>query len=507
MIGDKETPSIVYFSKDNKVLVGEETIFQNIEEDDKNKIYAVKSFIGLSYNDFKQRNISKNYNLNYDIVNIDNVPKIKININNINYYYTAEEISTLIIKRLIQNAESYISKPDKEIKITKAVLTVPSYFDDNQSSSIKKAANSAGIEEVRIINESESAVLAYGIKNQTESSDNIITFNLDNKSLELNLLKVRNTGNNVGCDILATEGDLHLGGNDFTKKLINFCIKEFCKETGHKEEEIRQSKRAFKRLKEACENVKRRFNIEEKVYIDLTEFYEESDLNLTINIKIFEDLCIDLYKQIEEKIYSLIKGYGINIDKIKYIILIGEATKMLGIQNLLEKIFGKGKIKNNINPEEVVAFGAGLDGLDNFINQKIDLSKIKSLTAFNLGIQGINNQMIVIIKRFSKIPCSKTKRFKIKLSEKNHELIINVFEGNNSIIKDNRLLQKIVLDKINKIGEVICNVTFRVDKNYNLTLNINIDSLGFEVEKKIGNISFALCDEGGKIIKISNYKK
>ena len=167
-LGERTTPSIVSFTEENKAIVGEETISQKLENA-KNIIYEVKRFIGLSYEEFTKRDFSKN--LNYDVVNVNNVPKIKININDKDYFYSAIEISSLIIKKMVQNAEDFIAEIHQGVKITKAVLTVPTHFDNNQITVVKEAAKLAGIEVARIINEPTAAALAYGLGNNLMVND------------------------------------------------------------------------------------------------------------------------------------------------------------------------------------------------------------------------------------------------------------------------------------------------------------------------------------------------
>ena len=171
-LGERTTPSVVSFASENKILVGEDTISQKID-DYKNVIYEVKRFIGLTYEEFINKDFSKN--LNYDIVNIDNIPKIKVNINGIDYFYSAIEISSFIIKKMVQNAEDFINEIHQGVKITKAVLTVPAHFDNHQISAVRTAANLAGIEVARIINEPTAAALAYGLGQNLISGKNSIS--------------------------------------------------------------------------------------------------------------------------------------------------------------------------------------------------------------------------------------------------------------------------------------------------------------------------------------------
>ena len=542
-LGERTTPSVVSFTKDNKVLVGEDTISQKIDEF-RNTIYEVKRFIGLSYEEFERRNFAKN--LNYDVVNVDNIPKVRIHLNGVDYFYSAIEISAFIIKKMVENAEDFIAERHQGVKITKAVLTVPAHFDNNQISAVKAAASLAGIEVSRIINEPTAAALAYGLgqnllaedkskkimpKNKTNlyysispgdsseapnpfeilkegSSENAIVFDLGGGTLDVTLLKIKkNMDGNVDFDVLATDGNIHLGGSDFDNRLIDFCIKEFCNATGHQEEEIRQDKKACKRLKIKCEHAKKLLSIMKETVINLDNFFGTDDLMIRISRDTFEDLCEDLYREIEKIIHSLINDYdqGMTVDNIDEVILVGGATKMTAIKKFLGKIFSPKKVKSNLNPDEAVAYGATLDRAKMEENDKINFN-LQDIVAYNLGVETLNEEMNVIVKKYTKIPCSKDKNFKAIVTGAKQEILINIYEGNSKLIKENKLLAKIILDKINKIGEVLYNVKFIVDVNSKLTVNIKVESLGIEKEEEIKNITHALADKSTKKIKILKSK-
>ena len=543
-LGERTTPSVVAFTNNNKALVGEDTISQKID-DYKNTIYEVKRFIGLSYEEFMAKDFAKN--LNYDVVNDNNIPKIKVNLNGVDYFYSAVEISAHIIKKMVQNAEDFIAEKEQGVKITKAVLTVPAHFDNHQIAAVKAAANLAGIEVARIINEPTAAALAYGLgqnllaenknnimenkkKNlyysispgddseapnpfeilKNGSSENAIVFDLGGGTLDVTLLKIKkNMDGNVDFDVLATDGNIHLGGSDFDNRLIDFCIKEFCKATGHKEEEIRQDKKACKRLKIKCERAKKLLSIMNETIINIDNFFGTDDLMLRITRDGFEDLCVDLYREIEKIIHSLINNYGegITINNIDEVILVGGATKMTAVKTFLGKIFTPKKIKSNLNPDEAVAFGATLDRAKMEENDKINFN-LQDIVAYNLGVENESNELAVIVKKYAKIPCSKDKDFKANLTKEKPNILINVYEGNNKLVKDNKLLAEIMLDNINTIGEVIYNVKFNVDVNSKLTVNIKIESLGIEREEEIkNNITHALADKTSKKIKILKSKE
>ena len=295
-IGERTTPSIVSFTNQNngRAFVGEETLSQKIDNF-QNTIYEVKRFIGLSYEDFIEEGYDKN--LNYDVINKDGIPKIKVNIDGNDVYYSAEEISSFIIKKMVQCAEDFIAQTEPGIKLKKAIITVPAHFRDDQKNGVKNAAKLAGIEIPRIINEPTAAAIAYGVGHnlvpenekkeglkrvttlytsvvktagdsgeaplaierlKTKSEESAIVFDLGGGTLDITLLKIRkNNEGLINFEVERTDGNTHLGGSDFDNKLIDFCIKDFCKKTGNKEENIRQDKKICKRLKIKCENAKK----------------------------------------------------------------------------------------------------------------------------------------------------------------------------------------------------------------------------------------------------------
>ena len=242
----------------------------------------------------------------------------------------------------------------------------------------------------------------------------------------------------VDFDVLATDGNIHLGGSDFDNKLIDFCIKEFCNVSGYKENEVINDKNACKRLKIKCERAKKLLSIMKETIINLDNFYESDDLTIKISRDTFEDICEDLYGEIGKIIYSLINNYegGITINDIDEVILVGGDTKITGIKIFLGKIFTPEKIKSNLNPDEAVAYGATLDRVKMEENDKINFN-LQDIVAYDLGVETYNNEMNTIIKKFSKIPSYKDKNFMINLTESNKDIIINVYEGNNKFVKVN----------------------------------------------------------------------
>ena len=542
-IGERTTPSIVCFTDENKdkAIVGEETLNQKIDNY-KNTIYEVKRFIGLSYEDFIEDGYDKN--LNYDVVNDNGIPKIKININGQDYYYSATEISSFIIKKMVECAEDFIDKQGEGIKLTKAIITVPAHFRDNQKEAVKAAAKLAGIEVPRLIHEPTAAALAYGIgynlvpensntkikknntliikkggddsdvaplaieKNKSKSKENAIVFDLGGGTLDITLLNIsKNKEGIINFDVLSSDGDTHLGGSDFDNKLIDYCIQEFCKDTSIKIEDVKQDKKACKRLKIKCENAKKFLSISNETIINIDNFYGNEDLVIKMTRDRFNDLCRDIYERIQELISDILCDLGKDPLEIDEIILVGGATRMPGIKDLLKRIFGDEKVKDNLNPDEAVAFGATMEAAKMGENDKINFN-LQDINAYNIGIAVHNpdkddlekNGLLMnsIIKKYSKIPSSFEKVFKVELRKENTTLSIKIYEGNEKYVNKNTLLGEMSLGELGLIGEIEYKVKFSIDVNSQLTALITVDSLGKQKEEIIKKVTHGFKDNNKK---------
>ena len=546
-IGERTTPSIVCFTDKNqdKPIVGEETLSQKIDNY-KNTIYEVKRFIGLSYDEFIEGGYDKY--LNYEVINDNGIPKIKININGKDYLYSAIEISSFIIKKMVECAEDFIDKQGEGIKLTKAIITVPAHFREDQKEAVKAAAKLAGIEVPRLVHEPTSAALAYGIghnlvpeisdpilkkkntlikakgddsdvaplaieKNKSKSRENAIVFDLGGGTLDLTLLNIsKDKEGIINFGVEFTDGDTHLGGSDFDNKLIDYCIQEFCKSTPNNIEDVRKDKKACKRLKIKCENAKKFLSLSNETIISIDNFFGEEDLVIKMTRDLFNDLCKDIYEKIEIIIYNNLEETGKDISEIDEVILVGGATRMPGIKDLLKRFFGEEKVKDNLNPDEAVAFGATMEAAKMEENEQIKFN-LQDINAYNIGISEYNPDpddmkkngylMSTIIKKFSKIPFSFEKTFIFNLRKEKPILSIKIYEGNDKYVKNNTFLEEMSLDEIGLIGDVECRVKFSLDVNSQLTSLITVDSLQIKKEKIINKkVTHGLMEEKRKKIRI-----
>ena len=336
--GDKITPSIITVIDQDTILKGEETM-DHLVRDYHSSIYAIKRFIGR---DFKDPKVKEEIEKNGQLIQ-----------------FTLEEISSFIIRKMVDNAEEYLKR-----KINKLVITVPANFTDAQRKATKQAAELAGLQVLRIINEPTAAALAYGLqnKNMNDHNENILVFDLGGGTFDVTILKiVKNEGDNeTFFEIISTCGDKFLGGEDFDNKLLEYFLKKFCKKYEFSEEEIKKDKKAIKRLKISCENIKRVLSSKEETIICINNFYNNKDIEEKITSSYFEILCTDLFKKLETPLKEALTLAKLKKEQIKEVILVGGSTRIPKIEFILSDFFENAKINNSINPDETVAYGATL---------------------------------------------------------------------------------------------------------------------------------------------------
>ena len=537
-IGERITPSVLLFKTINEALSGEDAFSNNVENI-KNYIYEVKRFIGLDYEEFEESGFQDT--LNYDVVNIEGTPQIKIESEGQTNYLSIEKICSLIIKKIIQNAEDFIGT-----KITKAVFTVPAQFTNRQKESILKAAEMLGIKVQRLIYEPTAAALAYKIGHNLEvkkeakkdlfmstvigddysvapsanelrkSEETVLAFDLGGGTFDLTIFKVIKEKKGLNFEILLTKGDIHLGGSDFDKKLIDYCIKYFSEENQLQEDDIDNIKKdpiLCRKLKIKCENAKKLLSVKNEVFIQINNFYKNIDLYLKIRQTKFEEICKSLFERINNLINSVLEEIKYTPDDIDKVILVGGGTRMCGIKDLLIKKFGENKIEDNINPEEAVAIGATLDSAKIQNQDKIKFT-LQDIIPFDLGIEVKNKGqkegnnkgiMYPIIKKYSKIPCSKEKKFDIDLTNDHPDIVVNIYEGNNSEVRKNITLGNYTNTKIIEKGKFTYSIKLEIDVNGKLKGYIRSDQLKINDEILI-NIDINIGYFSGKKIKIFKNK-
>lgn len=544
-IGEKTTPSVIYVHK------GEFIIGEHIQKDlnlinESEKIYSLKRIIGQDYDNKDLEEEIKNLHYNIEKDEETNKPKIKINITGKNLY-SPEELCSLILKKLVKDAQNFLGK-----KIKKVVISVPAYFDDSQRNATIEAAKLANLEVIRLINEPTAAALSYGLgqkfcpfKTEISSFSQIFknnrnirasqNFQLINNNKDVSvinsfcLLKDENTNKNQKCqnisqskiindedkgknvmifdlgggtfdlailklnvekkeyEVKSKYSNKHLGGDDFDNKLVEYCL-NYCDFSQNID------KKSKERLKKACEYAKKAINVkssgneeDNETTIMINQFFEGKDLFVTVSREQFEEeICCDLFKKLTSNFEELLEGAHLTRNEIDEIILVGGSTKMPKIKKLLEKEF-EGKINDEINPEEVVAYGAAIQaamlmclgknknfkGINLFDITPISLGTDVINKSTNEKIKQLGNKMSIVIPKWTKIPAIKKKVYRT-VKDNQDSMQICIFEGENEYLKDNHFLDKISLSLPKKPkGEIECEVVFQIDANNILTVTAN----------------------------------
>ena len=550
-MGENLTPSMVSFTEKG-ILVGEQASNQLIINP-KNTIYSIKRLMGKNYSDQEVLKDIKSKFWNFDVVENKSSkrPMIKIEDGNKSDLYFPEQISKLILEKLVKSARAYLD--NKPIK--KAVITVPAYFDNAQREATKLAANQAGLEVLRIINEPTAASLAYGLdkklpkindlnqsffSNSIEQSLNInneedekliIVFDLGGGTFDVSLLKI---DEEEIFSVLATSGDMHLGGDDFDKKIVDYCLDKFCSKLKIDKKSVEEDKKAMNRLKIVSEKAKIQLSSEKETVIDIDEFYNNQLLHIELNRDIFEEICKDLFYKLIAPVDKVLESSKKSISEINEIVFVGGSTRIPKVKSIVQDYFFDVHINNSINPDETVAYGAAIQAAK-LLKQGSDILDdviLMDITPFSLGINILNESndeeiqekgdlMSVIIPRHSKIPIKKTNNYQTAYDFQK-SIKIDVYEGENKYVKDNHLLGsfRLVDIPLKKAGEVKDDVTFEIDANGILTvkaversLGINnyikiINDKGFNKEEIIENINNTFTPLANVDYKeFKNYKK
>ena len=490
-IGDTSTPSIVAIL-DKGEAIGEETILYKVDE--KHTISQIKRLIGKNISDLKDFK-----DINYKIIGNNNNLQIEVNRNGKIEMFTPEQILALIIQKLIKNASDFI-----ECQINKAVIAVPTYFDSNQRTAISLSAKMAGIEELELIDEPTAAALAYGLGKKENLSDSIsltiikkdnktfrkvLVFDLGGAAFDVSILTIKNTDFNV----IAKLGDTNLGGIDFDNKLINFCLKDFCQKMKVQEQDILKDVNALKRLRVQCEKGKKLLSKNDKITINIYNFFNGHDLTVEISRTQFDEECEDFYIKIENILSQVLTESKFSKDEIDDIILVGGSSKIPKIREILLKFFNPEKIREKINQDEAVVIGATWQS--HYFAKKFQNLKVSDILSSSLGVGSINKIreerkfgliMSVLIPKGSKLPAtSEIKKYKtVKDNQKNFK--IKVYSGEERIASNNKFLGEIIIDNLppGKANSVSFTILFKVDTNGIVTVNAEVSSIGIKIQKQ-----------------------
>lgn len=449
MFGNRTIPSVVSFTSKFR-YIGNEAKKQT-ELNPENTFYEVKRLIGRKYDDETVTN-DKEF-LSYNIIP-DEQNNVMIS-TSFNKILSPEEISSYILLELKHMAETYLNQ-----SITKTVVTVPAYFGDAQRQATKDACQIAGLECVRIINEPTAASLAYGFDKRS-GDINVIIYDLGGGTLDVSLLNI----SDGIFQVLGSCGNTHMGGADFDNVLMTYSIEQFKKK--HKIELNNINPLSYQKLKQACENAKKRLSEIKKTTIVVPQFYDNKDLFIVITKEIFENICKELFMLCLKPVSDILKSCVIPKEDIDEIVLVGGCTRIPQIRENLKLFFGKDP-NISLNPDEVVAAGAAIQAyiLNNNTDPFSENITLLDVIPLSLGLEVIGGVMNVIIPRNSTIPISKTRKY-TNDSDNETYICVKIFEGERKMTRDNYLVGSFELTGITPAPRGInqFEITFSVDVN------------------------------------------
>lgn len=454
--GNRTTPSYVAFNPENSERLIGDAAKNQASRNPANTIFDAKRLIGRSIED---SHVVKDMGLwPFKVVGDDNKkPKIEVTVNKESRQFYPEEISSMVLTKMKDIAESYVGQ-----SVTDAVITVPAYFNDGQRQATKDAASIAGLNALRIINEPTAAAIAYGLDKKDSKASNILIYDMGGGTFDVSLLKIED-----GIfEVKATAGDTHLGGEDFDNRIVDHCLKEFSRK--NKDVDISNNHRALRRLRTQCERAKRTLSANTTSTIEIDSLAEGIDFSCTLSRAKFEELCMDYFKGSMTPVEKVLKDSGIKKEAISEVVLVGGSTRIPKVQELLETFMNGKKPCRSINPDEAVAYGAAVQAaiLNGDGGEACKDLLLLDVTPLSLGLETTGGVMSTIIPRNTAIPCKKSDMFTTDADNQTC-VEICVYEGERYKVKDNNLLGRFNLDGIAPAprGTPQIEVTYNLDAN------------------------------------------
>jgi molecular chaperone DnaK len=481
--GGRTTPSVVAFTKDNERLVGQVARRQAITNPE-NTVFSIKRFMGRKHGEVAEEEKLVPYE-----VGADGSGRVQITIPNADKTFTPPEISAMILQKMRQTAEDYLGT-----KVSQAVITVPAYFNDAQRQATKDAGKIAGLEVLRIINEPTAAALAYGLDRKTE--EKIAVFDLGGGTYDISILEL---GDGV-FEVKSTNGDTHLGGDDFDQRIINWLVDEFKRDQGI---DLAQDSMALQRLKEAAEKAKMELSTTMTSDINLPFITATQEgpkhLNYSLSRARFEQLADDLIQRTIPPMEAALKDAGLTTDDVDEVILVGGSTRIPKIQEVVNDFFGK-EPHRGVNPDEVVAVGAAIQG--GVLAGDVTDVLLLDVIPLSLGIETLGGVMTTLIERNTTIPTKKAEVFSTA-EDSQTTVEIHVLQGERKMAVDNKTIGKFQLTGIPPAprGMPQVEVTFDIDANGILHVSAKDRATGKEQKIRIEASSGLSDSEIDRMVK------